>query len=102
MLDMEVQAETGAVELSEIVFAQLKQDTVQGNPASLPKIPVNFEGQASCVPVSYCSNHICVKCQKKKGSVHKYMQRENEQRVIDHFSNLKLKDNKDEEINHLE
>jgi hypothetical protein len=39
---------------------------------------------------------------KKKGSVHKYMQRENEQRVIDHFSNLKLKDNKDEEINHLE
>jgi hypothetical protein len=39
---------------------------------------------------------------KKKGSVHKYMQRENEQRVIDHFSNLKLKDNKDEEINHWE
>ena len=67
MLDMEVQAETGAVELSEIVLAQLKQDTVQGNLASLPKIPVNFEGQASCVQVSYCSNHICVKCKKKRG-----------------------------------
>lgn len=58
---MAVHAETGAVELSEIVFAQLKQDTVQGNPASRPKIPVNFEGQVSCVQVSDCSIHICVK-----------------------------------------
>ena len=59
MLDMATHAETGALELSEIVFSQLKQDTVQGNPASRPKIPANFEGQVSCVQVSYCSNHMC-------------------------------------------